>query len=211
MNNKMTIKSLSSKLVAVAFLSFAVVQVHAFVNDPADISIEEDVTAITERIASIADDLDAEEVEPNVAVEEIDLAIDEVDSMLDTEPANEEELLDLRDTLVEMRSEVFGEMNEEELLAAATCSTCQPCATCNSPAPTRSFSSGGFGGFSGGGFGGGGFGGGLGGGGLSFGGGGLGGFLTSPLGLASVAGGIVAIAVSGDDDDADVLLSLIHI
>ena len=126
----MTIKSLTSKLVAIAFLSFAVVQVHAFVNDPADLSIKEDVTAITERIAAIAEDLDTKDVEADVAVEEIDLAIDEVDSMLDTEPANEEELLDLRDTLVEMRSEVFGEMNEEELLAAAsTCNTCAVLAT----------------------------------------------------------------------------------
>ena len=77
------------------------------------------------------------------------------------------------------------------------------CSTCNSaPAarPRLISGNGGFGG-GGGGFGGGGFGGGLGGGG-GFGGGGLGGFLTSPLGLAAVAGGIVAIAVS-DDDDAD--------
>ena len=199
----MSIKTTAAKLAAFAFLFFTVVQVHAFMVEPSDVAVTEDVSGIAERVAEIADDLDAEEITPKAAIEEIDVAIDEVDSILDTEPENESDLMELRDALVDMRSGVMESADQADItadldgasLAAVSGGYSSACQVCSAaPASSGLFGGGGVIG-SGGGFGG--FGGGLGGG---IGGGGLGGFLTSPLGLASIAGGVIGIAVSGDDD-----------
>ena len=192
---KMSIKSWVTKAGAVFFLAFTVVQVHAFMVEPSDISVSEDISEIGERVAEISDDLAADEITPKAAIEQIDLVIDEVDSVLDTEPKNEEELMELRDALVDLRADVLEHEDNPEMLAALGDNLpVLPLFSGGGYAPAASGGLFGGGGVIGSG---GGFGGGLGG---AVGGGGLGGFLTSPLGLGSIAGGIIAIAVSGDDD-----------
>ncbi|QDT10121.1 hypothetical protein [Planctomycetes bacterium K23_9] len=182
-----------SKLAAIAFLSFAVAQVHAFVNTSETVAVSEDSSALIDRIDSIATAIGDESLTSDEALVKINEIIDEIDGLLDTEPANEGELLDLRDALVDMRLEISGQDATQEQAVGA----CTSCGT--APAAGGSILSGGpIGGGSILGGGGGGF---AVGGGGAIGGGGLASFLTSPLGIGAIAGTIVAVTAGGDDDD----------
>jgi hypothetical protein len=182
-----------TKVAAIAFLSFAVVQVHAFVYMPSTEAVSEDSSELMDRIEAIGTGVEDETLSSDKALAEINEVIDEIDGLLDSEPANEGELLDLRDALVDMRLELSTEQVEEvqtvglaaPAVGGGIVSGGGGCNVC---------STGGGGGFS---FGGGGGGIALGGGG----GGGLIGFATSPLGIAAIAGTIVAVTAGGDDDD----------
>ena len=185
-------KNWISKLAAIAFLAFATVQVHAFVNTGETAAVVEDTQSLFTQIEGIAAQIADEALSSEEATAKINESIDQIDELLDGEPANEGELLDLRDALVDMRLELSSaDVSEEQTVGA--------CASCGGGAVSTGPVLGGGPIFSGGG---GGFA--SGGGGIAIGGGGGGGligFATSPLGIAAIAGTIVAVTAGGDDDD----------
>ena len=182
-----------SKIAAVAFLTFAVVQVHAFVYMPSSEAVSEDSTELMDRIEGIAASIEDESLTNEEALAKIREISAEIDSLLDSEPANEGELLDLRDALVDMRLELSAQdVSEEQTVGSCNCAGGAPSGGLVSSGPIGGggpvFSGGGGGGFAGGG-------------GISLGGGGGGliGFATSPLGIAAIAGTVVAVSSGGDD------------
>ncbi len=187
-------------IVAVASLLFAGIQVHAFVNMANPESTHSDETSLVDRIDAIGTELSDESIQGDEAVAKINSLIEEIDTSLDAEPANEGELLDLRDALVDMRLDLAGE--EQVVGACAECGSAPMGDTILSePVMDGGFMDGGFvdGGYSGGGYGGGG--------GAVGGGGGIGGFVTSPLGIAAIAGTAIALSVDSDDDDDNTVAS----
>jgi hypothetical protein len=180
-----------TKVAAIAFLSFAVVQVHAFVYMPSTEAVSEDSSELMDRIEAIGTGVEDETLSSDEALAKINEVIDEIDGLLDSEPANEGELLDLRDALVDMRLELSAEdVTEEQTVGACNvCAGGAPSGGIISRGPILSSGGGGFA---------------SGGGGIALGGGGGGGligFATSPLGIAAIAGTIVAVTAGGDDDD----------
>ncbi len=202
-------KNTLTKLAALGLLAFAAVQVHAFVNLQTTPAATENLTSILDQIESITTRSTDASLDAEDAIAEINEVIDQIDTLLDNEPANEDELLDLRDALVDMRMGVSGEVNPQtevgmagepgyggEVISDTLISSTPIGETIISDDLGMGFSDG--------------FGcevGDCGGGGFGGGGGGFGGFVTSPLGLASI-GGIIALAVTNDDDDDHSVTSL---
>lgn len=190
----MSIKNSITKLSAVALIAFASVQVHAFVNTQETVATAEDSSALVDQIATIADQIAEKSITSEEALTQINSAIEQIDTLLDGEPANEGDLLDLRDALVDMRLQLSSEEGTETEVALGDGNVVSDVLI--SERPLGSTILGGGGSYSGGGVAMGGGGGAIGGGG-----GGLVSFLTSPLGIGAIAGTIIAVTVGDDDDD----------
>ena len=106
----MNFKRVTAALAGFAIFSVAAIQVHGFVNDSSDFPYIEDSTQLVEMIDDIASNLEA-----NDALDRIDNAISELDEILDNEPQNEGEILDLRDALVDLRVKALGETDSPEV------------------------------------------------------------------------------------------------
>ena len=94
----MKIKKIASCIAGVAFLAVASVHVHGFVDGEFSTAFVEDTSVFEQKIEEIGADLESKDT-----IEKINEAIAELDEVLDEQPANEEEVLTLRDAFVELR------------------------------------------------------------------------------------------------------------
>ncbi|MGB7328192.1 MAG: hypothetical protein WBD31_25170 [Rubripirellula sp.] len=182
-----------SKIAAVAFLAFAGVQVHAFVNTQETAAVAQDSSSLMDQIEAIANQIADKSLTSDEALSKINKVIDQIDALLDSEPANEGDLLDLRDALVDMRLELSEEEGTQTEVAMGDGTIIDGGGIL--PMDGGIIGDGGWVSSGGGG-----------GGGVAAGGGG-GGLLSRPLLLGGAAAAI-ALGVSCGDDDDDPVASL---